>query len=195
VPTFINGLPFHVLVVHAVVVLVPLAVLGTVVIALWPTARRRYGWLTVGLALLATIAIPIATNSGENLRDRLPRTSLIHTHAELGDQLLILVAPLLLATVGLMVMDHYRSHLAQIDGGPTRRLLLWTRAGGLALTGLIVVFAVLSGVQVVRIGDSGAQAAWSDTQYTAPSAAARHGSWGYPRKVDRRNYLAPYRKS
>jgi len=38
VPLLVFGLPTHVLVVHAVVVLVPLAVLGAVVIAVWPAA-------------------------------------------------------------------------------------------------------------------------------------------------------------
>jgi hypothetical protein len=37
------GVPSHPLVVHAAVVLVPLAAIGTIVIALWPTARQRIG--------------------------------------------------------------------------------------------------------------------------------------------------------
>jgi glyceraldehyde-3-phosphate dehydrogenase/erythrose-4-phosphate dehydrogenase len=41
VPLLVFGLPTHALLVHAVVVLVPLAVLGAVVVAVWPAARRR----------------------------------------------------------------------------------------------------------------------------------------------------------
>jgi len=37
---FISGLPLHVLLVHAVVILVPLSALGALVIAIWPAARR-----------------------------------------------------------------------------------------------------------------------------------------------------------
>ena len=57
-PAFVFGLPSHVLVVHAVVVLVPLAVLGAVAVALWPAARRRCGWLGVGVTVVATACIP-----------------------------------------------------------------------------------------------------------------------------------------
>ena len=35
---------------------------------------------------------------------------------------------------------------------------------------LIVVLAMISAVQVYRIGDSGAQAAWGDRQYLTPTA-------------------------
>ena len=42
------GLPAHPLLVHGAVVLVPLAALGTIVIAFWPAARERIGWITAG---------------------------------------------------------------------------------------------------------------------------------------------------
>ena len=38
----VNGLPAHVLLVHAVVVLVPLTSLLLVLVAVWPAARRRW---------------------------------------------------------------------------------------------------------------------------------------------------------
>ena len=43
----INGVPIHPLVVHAVVVLLPLAVLGTIAIVVRPAWRLRYGPLVV----------------------------------------------------------------------------------------------------------------------------------------------------
>jgi hypothetical protein len=49
----------------------------------------------------------------------------------------------------------------------------WIRATGIVLSAAVVVFAVLSGVQVVRIGDSGARAAWGDATYV--SQPAQHG--------------------
>jgi len=38
----INGLPLHPLLVHAVVVLLPLAAVGSIIIAVVPKWRRRY---------------------------------------------------------------------------------------------------------------------------------------------------------
>jgi len=63
----INGLPIHPLVVHAVVVLLPLAILGTVAIAVRPAWRTAYGPLVLGCAAVATALIPVATSSGEAL--------------------------------------------------------------------------------------------------------------------------------
>lgn len=163
-PVFLAGLPLHVLVVHAVVVLVPLAVLGTVTMALWPAARRRYGWLVVGLTAVATAVIPLATSSGEDLRDRLATTDLIRQHAQLGDQLLVFVAALLVVSTALVWYDW-----KQRRGGAPALSRLPGRPTTVALTVLTVVLAVVSAVQVVRIGDSGARAAWAATQYASPT--------------------------
>ena len=54
----INGIPLHPLVVHAVVVLLPLAVLGTIAIALRPSWRVRYGPLVVAAAAVVDGAHP-----------------------------------------------------------------------------------------------------------------------------------------
>lgn len=65
-----NGLPVHPLVVHGLVVLLPLAILGTIAIALRPRWRTRYGFLVVAAALVATMLIPVSTSSGESLEER-----------------------------------------------------------------------------------------------------------------------------
>ncbi len=64
VPTLLSGLPLHPLVVHVAVVLVPAAVLGALLVALWPAARRRWGWPVVVLTALAAISVPLATSTG-----------------------------------------------------------------------------------------------------------------------------------
>jgi hypothetical protein len=182
-PTFIAGLPMHVLVVHAVVVLVPLAVLAAIAVAVWPAARRRYGWLTVGITALATAAIPVATDTGGLLRERLPDNPLIRQHAALGDELLIAMAPLLVLVIAIMLLEHYPSFARRRAGthradGPGAALtapsLRWARPLSVVLAALTTVVAVFAAVQVVRIGDSGARAAWSDTHYVAPHHP--HGS-------------------
>ncbi|WP_236794282.1 DUF2231 domain-containing protein [Amycolatopsis sp. GM8] len=168
-PVFISGLPLHVLVVHAVVVLVPLSVVAALTVALWPAARRRYGWIAVGLTAVATVCIPVATSSGEDLRDRLASNPLIRQHAELGDQLLIFVAALLVVLTALVWFARRAPREAP---GAARRPM---RVVVPVLMVLTVGFAAVSAVQVVRIGDSGARAAWSGVQYTAPQ---HHGDEG-----------------
>lgn len=166
-PTFIATLPVHALVVHAVVVLVPLAVLTGIVVAVWPAARRRYGWPVAGLAVLATIAVPLATSSGEDLERRLPADPLIETHARLGDELLVFVLPMAAAIVGLVLLDFYRDRTTRAEGvGATAAPAAgWLRPVAIVLAVVTVAAAVVSAVQVVRIGDAGARAVWHDTQY------------------------------
>lgn len=169
-PTFLGDLPLHPLVVHAVVVLVPLAILGGIAVVAWPAARQRYGWLVVAVAAVATVSIPIATSTGEGLEHRLPRTAAIEAHAHLGDDLLVFVAGLFVALAVFVYLHHRASVGARREGPGTTaapaRLTGGPRVAAGVLAGLAVVLAVVSAVQVYRIGDSGARAAWGDRQYT-----------------------------
>ena len=188
-PTFVSGLPVHVLVVHAVVVLIPLAVLGAVVIAVWPAARHRYRWPVLGLTAVGTIFVPMATDSGDGLEHSLPKSALISAHTQLGDQLLPFAAALLLVVAGLAAVDWVatptgsgaagrhttpESQTTPDRGGAAERTgtatavvpgRTWVRPVALVLSVLTVVLGVATATQVVRIGDSGARAAWGDTQY------------------------------
>ncbi|MFI9380603.1 DUF2231 domain-containing protein [Kutzneria sp. NPDC052558] len=85
----VNGLPLHPLLVHAVVVLLPLAAVGSIVIAVYPRWRRRY-WLPVlVLAVLGIGAVPITQQAGEELYDNLKvNNPELNHHADLGHALL-----------------------------------------------------------------------------------------------------------
>lgn len=150
----INGLPVHPLVVHAVVVLLPLATLGTIAIAVRPAWRRPYGLLVVGCTAVATALLPVATSSGEALEEHVGNPG---EHAELGDQLIWFAIPMLLLAAALWWLD--RRSLATGAAGSAR-----TASAGLVRT--VAVLAVLAGlatsVQVYRVGDTGARAAWGD---------------------------------
>jgi hypothetical protein len=93
-------------------------------------------------------------------------------HAELGDQLLVFAAPLLVCVFALAFLDGRRRHSARgADGGPGTMAAPAatsgrTRVMAVLVAVLTVAFAVVCGVQVFRIGDSGARAAWGDVRYT-----------------------------
>ena len=63
------GLPAHPLIVHAVVVLVPLAAIGGIAIALSAWVRAHIGWLVVAFAVAGVVLVPLATGSGEALEE------------------------------------------------------------------------------------------------------------------------------
>ena len=56
----VDGIPAHPLVVHAVVVLLPLAAVGTLLVVARPLWRRQLGVWVLLLALAGTAAVPVA---------------------------------------------------------------------------------------------------------------------------------------
>jgi hypothetical protein len=160
----IFGLPAHPLVVHAVVVLVPLAALSALVVALWPAARSRYAPLALGIATLALISIPLATQTGDQLEKRVQPSAFVERHTAMADGLLPFMAVLWLGLLTLVVARWLSAS----------RGASWTRylAGGAAV--VAVVGAVASGVQVARIGDSGARAAWHGVATSSGDVAGPH---------------------
>ena len=149
-PEYVSGLPLHVLVVHAVVVLLPLTVLGAVVIALWPAARARFGWLVVGVAAVATALVPVATNSGGKLYTRVPESDQIDQHEHLGNQMIYWALPLLVFVVALMVVHEMGR----------RRQVAWAKLATVAVAVVTVGLAVGAGIHVYRVGDAGSRSVW-----------------------------------
>jgi uncharacterized membrane protein len=174
-PEFITGLPLHPLVVHAVVVMIPLAVLGAIVIAVWPSARHRFGWLVVGAAAIGTALVPVATDSGEKLERRLGENPMINQHQDLGDDLLWFMLPLLAAVLGLMVLHTMRQRqLAATAGEGPGTTTAPPRAAAPTAVVMIVVavltvgFAVAAGIHAFRTGESGARAVWDFVEDQPP---------------------------
>lgn len=141
----IGGIPLHPLVVHAAVVLVPLASL--LVIAYAVSARFR-SWSALLVPLAATVAfvtVPLATQSGESLEHSVTRTELINAHTEMGEGAIPFA-------IGLVVLAWGMWWFHRTD----RRDVLTKVAAGLA-----IVAALGCIVQIVRIGHSGAEAVWT----------------------------------
>jgi uncharacterized membrane protein len=149
----INGVPVHVLVVHAVVVLLPLATLGTIAIVVRPSWRVRYGPLVVAAAAISVVLCPVATSSGEALEERVGEPG--GDHAELGEQLVWVALALLLASAALVWLEWRRSKQEATEQAKPATLIR-------VVAVVAVVAALASAVQVYRVGDSGAKAAWDD---------------------------------
>jgi hypothetical protein len=154
-PSTIAGLPLHPLVVHATVVIVPLASLVVLLAAVLPRFRRWAGWLPPLLALGALVLTPIATSSGENLEHQVENPSTetaIQHHAELGGLLIWWVVPLFLVALVSYAVSRRQRRTAGGLSAPR-----WL-AVALVVLGVAVPVGTL--VQVVLIGHSGAEAVW-----------------------------------
>ena len=157
----VNGLPVHVLVVHAVVVFVPLAALSVLVAAAWPAARRRMGPLPAAIAAIALALVPVTTAAGEWLKARLPSAPLIEEHAALGDDLLPWSIAVFILAALLWVFDRVRGRIAERPAAVVRAIP-WV------LLVLSIAAAVGSVVTVVLIGESGARAVWQGSYTDEP---------------------------
>ena len=146
------GLPFHPLIVHATVVVVPAAAVAVLLSTFWPRFRRWASWGPAAAAALALVLVPVTTSSGESLEHALPRTALIEAHTHLADGLLPWVIALFVGAAALCWV--------QLAATRTR---LWTFPRWLVVVAVVVatVGALGSLVEVVLIGHSGAAAAWT----------------------------------
>ncbi|MGZ5400908.1 MAG: DUF2231 domain-containing protein, partial [Nocardioides sp.] len=160
------GIPAHPLVVHAVVVLVPLAALGAIAVVISPWVRSHIGWLVVATAALNVLLVPLAAGSGESLEERIDETALVETHAEMGEQLLPWIIALALVLGVFMVLSRLASRPTSDTPSP-----VWTsRTVSLVVAAITVIAASGALVQVARIGHSGAEASWSDVRSAAQPA-------------------------
>ncbi|MFG2881429.1 DUF2231 domain-containing protein [Streptomyces sp. NPDC048297] len=157
--SLINGLPAHVLLVHVVVVLIPLTALALVTAALWPRAARRMGPLVPLLALVALISVPLTTQAGEWLERHVDSDPLVRRHTELGDGLL----PWALALFVLAAVVWWAGRRPAAEPGQGGGGLRWSALPVRIVVGVLsLAVAVGAVVDVYRIGDSGAKAAWHD---------------------------------
>ena len=151
----IGGLPLHPLVVHAVEVVVPAAALTVLVAAFWPRFRRWAFALPLLLALGAVALVPVATESGEALKERVGEPPLVEVHAEMAEGLLPWVIGLLVVAVGLTwwTWQERRSAGAGSPGGVPRWVVPVVMVGALVAAGGTTY-------EAIRIGHSGATAVW-----------------------------------
>ncbi|QYN19258.1 DUF2231 domain-containing protein [Amycolatopsis sp. DSM 110486] len=180
--TTLNGLPAHVLLVHAIVVLLPLAALLLVLCALWPAARRKLAGPNAVLAVLVLILVPITTDAGEWLERRVPTTPLVRAHTELGDT--AAYAAIAVAALALVIWWRHRESTYPEDNGPKRVLRLpvprrtFLAPRSTPVTAVIAVAAILiagaAAYDIYRIGDSGAQASWQGQFSAAPAPRSGH---------------------
>jgi hypothetical protein len=163
--SLINGLPAHVLFIHVVVVLVPLTALALVVCAAWPGGARRLGLLLPILALVALVSVPLTTQAGEWLEKHVASDPLVSAHTALGDTLLPWVLGLFVLSAAVWWTARRPAGAQGGQPGATWAASTPVRAAAVVLS---LVVAVGSVVDVYRIGDSGAKAAWHDSfQQTA----------------------------
>ena len=170
-PNSILGLPAHPLIVHAVVVLVPLAALLVGASAVSTRLRHWARYATPLVSLVALAMVPLASETGEGLERSVPHSALVEQHAELADSLL----PLMIGVTAVAIVQwwlHRRSLVAgdRAASDGTAGGLSRQRALGVVVAVVALLVSVGTLVQVGRIGHSGAKAVWSDVKVSGGGA-------------------------
>ncbi len=147
------GLPAHPLIVHAAVVLLPLAAIGIIVVAVMPKARRHYAPLVFGFALAATVAVGLAGSSGEALQKHVQRTELVRHHTQQAETVLPWSIAILALSAVLVLVDRFPDRIPKFNA----------RQVNVALAVLTIVAAIGGTWAVTAVGHSGAKASWSAT--------------------------------
>ena len=105
IPTKLFGLPAHPLFVHVPVVLIPLVAIGAIAMACSGWVRDRYGWLVLGLGVVAGVSTQLAIDSGQALRRHVPQTAELRRHVHIAESIRPLILLLFLVALTVMLVD------------------------------------------------------------------------------------------
>ena len=137
----IFGLPTHTLVVHAAVVLLPLAALGGIIMGFSQRFSVRFGPVVVTVAAVGTVAAFFSRVTGEEFAERVGNPQ---EHAEAGQLLPFIAVGFFVVLLLLWLLDRRgrRDLLTQIVGV------------------VVIVAALILTGWTIRTGHSGAEATW-----------------------------------
>lgn len=148
------GLPLHVLVNHAVVVLIPLGALAMILMVFVPRLRKNFSYVSAGITLLGAIAATVAAQSGEALSERVGYPGV---HQEWGETLVPVAWALVVVSVAWVVLPRFTGKAV--------------RVGQIVASVAVVGLSVASIVFVILAGHSGAEVTWKNRVATETSTA------------------------
>ena len=141
----VAGLPLHPLVNHAAIVLIPLAAISALVMSYLPSFSRRYGKVTLVIALVAQLSLFLAKVTGEAFEEILDKD--VGNHAELGE-----IAPFITLPMVALIYLRWRLDRSGATVGSA-----WARR----LTSIALVVASLASITiVVLVAHLGAESVW-----------------------------------
>jgi len=139
------GLPLHILVNHAVVVLIPLGVIAMILVIFEPRLRRHYLYASVGLIVIGAVAAIVAEKSGESLAIRVGSPGI---HQEWGERLVAVAWALVAVSVAWAILSRFTNSAA--------------RVAAIVAAVAVVALAGASVVLVILAGHSGAEVTWQN---------------------------------
>ena len=153
----IAGLPAHILLIHAVVVLAPIAGLAAIAYAAAPRWRGYLAW-PLGVLSLGLVPLSLITaEAGEQLEKARPASALIREHAEQGDVLKAVSVVFFVVIAATLIASHEPIGRRFAFLGPLRT----NRAVRMALLVVAAAAGAFFVYQSVITGHSGAASVWA----------------------------------
>lgn len=154
------GVPAHPLVVHAPVVLLPLAAVGVAVMLIRHAWYERYKWAVLAIGALGTLGAILATSTGEELEDTIGER--VGSHAGDGELARTVAIVFFVALAAYVLVPWFlerradRTETPDADAtGPS-----WLRP---TLMVVVALTALATVVTIVDAGHSGASKVWEDS--------------------------------
>lgn len=152
-----GDLPLHVLVIHAAVVVLPVAALTAIAFAVLPRWRWLLRWPALLLGLGALVLAYVAKESGEAFVAAVPTLEkAVELHQKRGDLLFWYCLIFAVVAVAAFLLLGGTSALASGKGAKATK----SRPLELLTSAAVVVIGVLVIWQTIRTGDAGAKAVW-----------------------------------
>jgi glucan phosphoethanolaminetransferase (alkaline phosphatase superfamily) len=152
-----GDLPLHVLVIHAAVVVLPVAALTAIAFAVLPRWRWLLRWPALLLGLGSLVLAYVAKESGEAFVAAVPTLEkAVEVHQERGDLLFWYCLIFAVIAVAAFLILGGTSALASGKGAKAMK----SRPLELLTSAAVVVIGVLVIWQTIRTGDAGAKAVW-----------------------------------
>lgn len=153
----IAGLPAHILLIHAVVVLAPIAGLAVIAYAAAPRWRGYLAW-PLGVLSLGLVPLSLITaEAGEQLEEARPSSALIREHAEQGDLLKAVSVVFFVVVAAMLVASHEPIGRRFAFLGSLRT----NRAVRIALLVVAAAAGAFFVYQSIITGHSGAASVWA----------------------------------
>jgi uncharacterized membrane protein len=153
-------LPAHPLLIHAPIVLLPIAAIVTIVLFVKPTWRATAGWWPLALLAVVVVLMFGAKESGEALIDAYDRANGegavdIDQHQSLAETTFVMTLVWLVVLAALTVIEQVErlrtGALAAVASNATVRQIL---------SGLAALIGVLATVWLIRTGHEGSTSVW-----------------------------------
>lgn len=158
-------LPAHALLIHAPIVLLPIAALATLALAVKRSWRARAGWWLVGGVFAVVVMVFLARGSGQAFDEALDGAVDASAHEDLANTTFLLTLLWFASTATLVALDRRANRDGSVDsGGDTGSVSVSVMRDGLAVAAS--AFALLATIWLIRTGHEGADLVWRQTTDT-----------------------------